>query len=216
METDSMEAVGAAARPRECHKCPRNGKGDEYCWRVCMGPAERSDKGISYVRMGSLDAEGEFLAGRMDAEWAANAGSRVTTEEDFLAAAERGECDPDVVPEEDLLCAGDGGGSDGVTAELSDDVERALARILATLFGDGTMSDVRICILRHLYRGEDLGTIGRTLPHPMSKQGVFKHVRAMVAANPTLARVIMALKREGHGGARRRRAVQPDLFAGLG
>lgn len=219
MENDAEASLKVAGgRPRECHRCPRNGKGDPYCWQRCMGPAEKSDKGRSFVRTGGLDAEAEFIEGNMDGEYGDGiAASRITTEEDFIAAAEDGAIDPDTLTEEQLLTAygsptdASGPGS-GVTAELSDDVERALVPILANLFGDRCMTDVRLCIFRHIFRGDDLETTGRSLPVPISKQAVFKHLRCMVDANPVIAKVILQMKKSGHGGAHRRQATQPSLF----
>lgn len=205
------DARKRTARPRECHRCPRNGKGDPYCWQVCLGPAEKSDKGRSFVRTGGLDAEAEFIEGNMDGEYGADiADSRVTTEEDFIAAAEEGVLDPDTLTEEQLLTATEA--ASGVTSELSDAVERALVPILANLFGDRSMSDVRLCIFRHIFRGDDLETTGRSLPVPISKQAVFKHLRGMVNGNPIVAKVVMQMKRQGHGGARKRVGSQMDLF----
>lgn len=212
----SLKAAGG--RPRECHRCPRNGKGDPYCWQVCAGPAEKSDKGRSFVRTGGLDAEAEFIEGNMDGEYGDGiAASRITTEEDFIAAAEGGTLDPDTLTEEQLLMAGGarpdaGEAGSGVTAELSDDVERALVPILANLFGDRCMTDVRLCIFRHIFRGDDLETTGRSLPVPISKQAVFKHLRCMVDANPVIAKVILQMKKAGHGGAHKRTTSQPSLF----
>lgn len=201
-----------AMRPKECHKCPRNGKGDPYCWEVCIGPAEKSDKGRSFVRTGSLAAESEFISCNIDSEYESAIDSRRTTEEDFIAAAESGEIDPDEISEEELLSPNGGAGErQGVTEQLSDEVERALVPIIANLFGNDRMSDMKLCIFRHIFRGEDFETISKSLPVRISKQAVFKHVRSLVDMNPVIGKVILQMKRNGHGGARRRTA-QPSLF----
>ena len=213
---DAMKAAGtpkASARTTgECHKCPRHGKGDPYCWQVCTGPAEHSDKGRSYVRLGSVEAEGEFIAANVE-DGGFGSGADWREQEDvFIDAVDRGTLDPDSLTEESLLTVDTAAKGSGLTAELSDDVERALVPILANLFGDRSMSDIRLCIFRHVFRGEDLETIGRTLPTPISKQAVFKHLRRMVRDNPVIGKVILQMKRDGHGGARRRTGSQMTLF----
>lgn len=235
---DAMAATGTRGRKTrrravgECHRCPRHGKGDPYCWQVCLGPAEHSDKGRSYVRLGALEAEAEFLADNMADGGYGTGSSWEEQEEAFYGSMDADAADPygdggvpidpDSIPEEQILTPSrtrqTGGDVDtskpgsGVSRDLSDDVERALVPILANLFGDDSMSDIRLCIFRHVFKGEDLGTIGRTLPKPMSKQAVFKHLRHMVRENPVIGKVIMGMKREGHGGAHKRRSSQMSLF----
>ena len=202
-------------RPKECHKCPRNGKNDPYCWQKCIGPAEKSDKGRTIVRTGGLEDVDEFLADHIDEDYESG---RVTPEDDFIRDIEccDDELDPDSISEEAILNPSDNSKlSGGVTAQLSEDVERALVLILANLFGGKEMTDTRLCIFRHIYKGEDFETIGRTLPVPMSKQAVFKHLRKIVEVNPLIGKVIMEMKRKGHSGARRKQ-VQLDLFSAMG
>lgn len=50
-----------APRPRECHTCPRFEKPDDYCWKVCPGPAAISEKGQKKVRTSALKAPDEFI-----------------------------------------------------------------------------------------------------------------------------------------------------------
>ena len=203
-------------RPKECHKCPRNGKNDPYCWQKCIGPAEKSDKGRTFVRTGSLEDVDEFINDHMNEDYDV-ATSTAMSEDDFIRGVESDdEIDPDSISEEELLSPSDNSNSSNtVTAELSEDVERALVLILANLFGGKEMTDTRLCIFRHIYKGEDFETIGRTLPVPMSKQAVFKHLRKIVEANPLIGKVIMEMKRKGHSGARRKQ-MQLDLFAAMG
>lgn len=201
-------------RPKECHKCPRNGKGDPYCWQVCIGPAEKSDKGRTFVRTGGLQAESEFIEQHIDEEYGCMTGSRRTTEDDFINAVESDEIDPDSLSEEELLSSPEPS-THGVTESLSDDIERALVKILANLFGNDSMSDVKLCIFRHIFKGENLDTIAKTLPVPISKQAVFKHLRSMVRINPVIGKVILQMKKAGHGGAKRRQS-QLSLFDFMG
>lgn len=113
-------------RPRSCHKCPLNGKGDERCIE-CPGPAEESYAGISYVHLGGLESPEEFVQA-----------NRLQT----------------LVPEPSMQgrqgCVADSARS--VTKELAPDVERALVVILASLM---SMDDQNMVIFRHLYHGDD-------------------------------------------------------------
>ena len=57
----------AKTEHRSCHTCPRNGQGDPYCWQVCLGPAEKSEKGQNIRRLGQFESPAEFIeANRWD------------------------------------------------------------------------------------------------------------------------------------------------------
>lgn len=200
---------------RECHKCPYNGKGSDYCWKECIGPADVSDKGITKVRTGTLESPDEFIdMARLDAPETA---AEISAEEsvwlpiDELEDANFGRNDardPDAddgqtenrrfrkPPDED-------DSSHGVTSSLAYSVERALVVILANVFGSDFVDDIDLCIVRHAFRGEDLATIGKNLPIPMSKQAVEKRTNELRAKNPVLWKVVDEMKRKGVGGARR-------------
>lgn len=95
-----------------------------------------------------------------------------------------------------------------VTATLTDEVERALVPIIASLM---SLSDIQLCIFRHIFKGQNIRTTGETLPTPISKQAVFKHLKQMVKANPVVKNVIQGMMRRGQGGAKRQ-VSQAELF----
>ena len=99
------DARRPAAR-RECHKCPYNGTGDAYCWQKCPGPAEESNKGVSKVTLGGMEAEGEYIYNNAE-----QSSSYSRFSDPHLAATP----------------------PSPVTAELPYEVERSLVRILASM-----------------------------------------------------------------------------------
>lgn len=201
---------------RECHKCSRNGTGDDYCWKHCLGPADDSNKGISKVSLGSIEAEAEFLYANADplvsdrnvyqrgsfgqerSELDGNGGFPADDPEVETDSEESFFDDRQDSPDEDR----------SVTNDLNDDVERALVIILANLM---SLSDTQLCIFRHIFHGDDLKVTGANLPVPISKQAVFKHLLKMVKANKVVAKVIHEMMRKGQGGAKRQ-VSQLDLF----
>lgn len=199
---------------RECHRCPYNGKGDSYCWEVCLGPSENSNKGRSFVHLGAIEAQGEYLFANADDTVARKSVDSSVDDIELSEASEDGFFDDD-----------DGEGSNpdrpenysesrsnSVTRSLNEDVERALVVILANLM---SLSDTRLCILRHVFHGEDMKKIGASLPVPMSKQAVFKHLLAMTRENRVVEKVVHQMMRDGHGGARQT-VTQLDLFDAMG
>lgn len=218
---------GMKRRVRECAKCPLNGHPTDYCWKVCLGPAEISEKGQSVRRLGAFESPDEFLSANI----LNDPSSRFTRNTD---------------PARDIDLYDDFEGNGGVRAdadvydatqnaadsitdylrdkdtkqtevgkeqprEITDEVQVLLVPILANLM---SLSDMQLCILRHIYNGDDLATTGKSLPRPMTKQAVSKHVKAICEANPVIAKVIRAMMRTGHGGAHAtRHAVQQlELF----
>lgn len=57
----SQQITALPSPTRECHTCPLNGKGSDYCWKKCLGPSENSNKGISKVSLGGMEAPDEFI-----------------------------------------------------------------------------------------------------------------------------------------------------------
>lgn len=221
----------AKSEHRSCHSCPRNGQGDDYCWKVCQGPAEKSEKGQNIRRLGQFESPAEFIeANRWDDP------NAVTERNDDPAAG----LDRDFTFPDDCEPNPEGGTDDGdtdtdtgidpdslsdedrldqrqpvdrrVTDQLSDDVERALVEIIANLM---SLPDTQLCIFRHVFHGEDLKTTGASLPVPISKQAVFKHLLDMTRKNPVVEKVIHGMMKQGHGGAKRTRS-QLDLFEAMG
>lgn len=218
---------GMKRRVRECSKCPLNGRPTNYCWQVCLGPAEISEKGQSIRRLGSFESPDEFLganilddiASRFDKDtdparnidlyddFEINGGVRSDddvyqkdpTEADSITTYLRRDDSPSVkIGQEN-------------TRNISDEVQVLLVPILANLM---SLSDTQLCILRHIYNGDDLAKTGASLPRPMSKQAVSKHVKAICEGNAVIAKVIRAMMRTGHGGAHatRRAECQLELF----
>ena len=200
---------------RECHRCPYNGKGDPYCWQVCLGPSEKSNKGHSFVRLGAIEAQGEYLYSNADDLLAEKAKINEKVEEmDFLDdesdsdSAQESNDDGNQERPEDFS----GSYEHSVTKSLDEKVERALVVILANLM---SLSDTELCILRHFFHGEDLAKTGATLPIPMSKQAVNKHCEQIKNNLPVMWKVVEGMKRKGHGGARKT-VSQLDLFEFMG
>lgn len=173
----------------ECHSCPRNGKGDPYCWQTCRGPAEASNKGVSYVNTDDMESPDEFIYSRLDAEAKAECDAR---DGGFVFFDE-----PEREPP-----------PSGVTKELEEETERALAVVLAKLFA---LPDIQLCILRHLLFGEDYATIGRTLPRPISKEAVQKNLVQMRDRNPFVLKVMEDMQIKGEGGAKRKQAYNLEF-----
>ena len=192
----------AIQKPRECHRCPRNGKGDPYCWERCIGPAEKSDKGISYVRLGGLKAEAEFI----ESERLEDLNAYCDDENEEVFSNDPGiNLDKTTSPE----C---GSIDRRVTRDLSEEVENALVPVIANLM---SLQDIQLCILRHVFKGEDLTVIGKSLPVPISRQAVFSHLLRMCRSNKVVEKVIHGMMKKGHGGASRTHK-QLDLFEAMG
>ena len=188
---------------RECHKCPLNGKGDDYCWKVCLGPADGSGEsrqmsrqGVSKVSISNMPTEGEYL----NAHAVAGYGSH-----EFAAPEET------TLPAQEAAAVGWGAHdrrdeSSGLGASVSGlnfEVERGLVKVLATVFA---LTDVELCILRHVYNGESMTQAGRSLHKKLSKQAVSKHLYHMRDSDPVLGKVIRSLVRlDGTGGAKSRK-----------
>lgn len=165
-------------RKRECHSCPLNGKGDDYCWKVCMGPPEASRQGVSSVSLDSMPAADEYLA--QTATDLADADSHTQFAD---SVARHG-----AVPKPQTSTRGT---VDGMTY----DTERALVVILASLM---SLTDIQLCIFRHAYHGQTLETIGDFLPVPMSKQAVSKHIHTICSSHPAIA-AMLERERDGDG-----------------
>ena len=192
------------SRPkRECHKCRRNGTGDDYCWKHCLGPADDSNKGISKVSLGSLESESEYIF--------ANADSLALPKEAFSGRSPDGIQDAEDDADDFFGHAAERSAAQaprGVTEQLDDEVEHALVVILANLM---SLSDTQLCIFRHIFHGEDLKDTGARLPVPITKQAVFKHLLKMVRENKVVAKVIHGMMRKGQGGAKKQMS-QLELF----
>ena len=177
----------APSPKRECHKCPLNGKGDDYCWKTCLGPADgsgdkkqMSNKGISKVTLGAMPAEDEYLYNNAVGDFGSSKFSYPTETSRNSGSDQR-------------LSA----------AKLDYDVERGLVKVLATFM---SLSDVQLCIFRHVYNGENIASVGRTLYKPISKQAVSKHLYAMCDSDPIIRKVLKSLVRlDGTGGTRKTR-----------
>jgi hypothetical protein len=203
---------GMKRRVRECHTCPLNGKGDDYCWKTCLGPADVSEKGQVVRRLGQFEAPDEFInANRLDdpnalpsASHDPASGVSLWDDLDDGETANAAESDPDGDTPDDFAASP----NHGVTAELTDDVERALVPIIANLM---SLSDTQLCIFRHVFHGEDLRKTGQSLPVPMTKQAVSKHLKRICEQNDVVARVIRGMMREGHGGAHPTRKSETQL-----
>lgn len=181
---------------RECHKCPRNGKGDDYCWKVCLGPADDSRKGLSTVQLGGIEDEGEFIRSNLD---------------DAALSAQDGRDGAFVFFDEAEREARNGGGEPAkgsLTPNLSEETERSMVVVISKLF---SLSDIQLCILKHLLFGEDYATIGRTLPKPMSKEAVQKHLVAMKGKCGFVAGIMRGMQIRGEGGAKRKQAYNLEL-----
>lgn len=212
-----MSRVEEIQAKRECHRCPYNGKGDPYCWQVCLGPSDKSNKGHSFVRLGAIEAQGEYLYSNADELLTEKAKTNDEVDEmDFSAdesdaeadSAQETSADGNQERPEDFS----GSYEHSVTESLDEKVERALVIILANMM---SLSDTQLCIFRHVFHGEDLKKVGSTLPVPITKQAVFKHLLAMTRSNPVVEKVIHQMMRSGHGGAKRQTS-QLDLFEAMG
>lgn len=203
-----------SARPqpspkRECHKCPLNGKGDDYCWKTCLGPAEDSRKGKSLVSLSAMPAQDEYINREADEL----TGYRKSEPPAVYATP------PSAEPQ-------------GVVDAMSYETERSLVRVLATIM---SLSDVQLCIFRHIYLGEHMEAVGESLPVPISKQAVSKHVQSLRAKHPALDHMLSQMLRsatarrpahtrpapqadEAHGFApllAKGSVAQLDLFSGV-
>ena len=205
---------GMKRRVRECHTCPLNGRGDDYCWKTCLGPADVSEKGQVVRRLGQFEAPDEFInANRLDdpnqEKRNDDPASGISLFDDLNDGDDSWrDCDSD---DDDTLPANflpEKSSSRGVTGMLTDEVERALVPIIANLFA---LSDTQLCIFRHVFLGEDLRKTGQSLPVPMTKQAVSKHLKRICEHNEVLARVIRGMMREGHGGAHPTRKSETQL-----
>lgn len=174
---------------RECHKCPYNGKGNDYCWQKCKGPAEGSRKGKSLVNLGGIDGEGEYIHQNLDEE-TADAQDEKSTQ--FIYFDEPANTES----------------AHSITKELKADTERSLAVVLANLFA---LTDTQLCILRHLLFGEDYATIGRTIPKPISKEAVHKCIMAMAKKHQFVENVMRQMQIKGIGGAKKKQAYNMEF-----
>lgn len=185
-------AYGAGSRPiRECHRCPRNGKGDDYCWKVCKGAADNSRKGIKKINLGGMEADGEYLHERMLSDKVAESDERDVAATFFD--------EPDHAYNNS---------SQSVTATLSPETERSMVVVISQLFA---LPDTQLCILKHLLFGEDYGTIGRSLPKPMSKEAVQKNLVAMKDKCRFIASIMRGMQIKGTGGAKRKAAYNLEF-----
>ena len=173
---------------RECHDCPRNGKGDDYCWKVCQDPSENSNQGRKLVRTGGMDAAGEFIHDNLSENDKKEADER-DTEFTFIDEEMRSR-------------------SSSVTATLTEETERNMAVVISSLFA---LPDIQLCILKHLLFGEDYATIGRNLPKPMSKEAVLKHLVDMRGKCGFVANIMREMQIKGQGGAKRRQAYNLEF-----
>ena len=186
----SGQSTIAPSPKRECHKCPLNGKGYDYCWKTCLGPADgggknnqMSNKGVSKVTLGAMPAEDEFLYNNAVGDFGSSKFSYPTEMSRNSGSDQR-------------LSA----------AKLDYDVERGLVKVLATFM---SLSDVQLCIFRHIYNGENIASVGRSLYKPISKQAVSKHLYAMCDSDPIIRKVLKSLVRlDGTGGTRKTRGGQ--------
>lgn len=177
----------ATSKPRSCHKCPLNGKGDPRCIQ-CAGPAEESYAGISYVHLGGLESPEEFVS--------ANRLGTMSVQPSLKGAPP----------------SYDHGVGEGVTRDLKPDVERALVVVLANLMA---LDDTNLVIFNHLYHGDDYVQTAKAVG--LSVEGVRKRVLDMARKNRLVTHVVNVMKRKGIGGAkrgkRRNGTFQMDLFA---
>lgn len=162
----SKQLTARPSAKRECHNCPLNGKQDDYCWKKCLGPAENSGKGISTVTLGGMDAPDEFIQNNADRDF--------KSADTFLG----------------LSPSPSSSRPTPVTASLDYEVERSLVQVLATVM---SLSDIQLCLFRHIYNGENLALAGRNCIRPMSRQAASKHIKAIRRANPVIAKVIKQL-----------------------
>lgn len=184
----SRQAAKGREFHKDCHSCPRNGKGDPFCWQVCQGPADDSNKGRSNVRLGGIESEGEFVRDNLDDASRRDADSR---DGDFVFFDEEAD-NP----------------SAAVTATLTEDTERNMVIVISSLFA---LPDIQLCILKHLLFGEDYATIGRTLPKPISKEAVQKHLVQMKGKCKFFASIMRQMQLKGVGGAKRRQAYNLEF-----
>lgn len=178
---------------KDCHKCPRNGTGDPFCWKTCRGPAEYSNKGQSFVTLGAfaLEEEGDFIHAKIDADKRKDMDNH---DIGFVFFDEEADSAPETV-----------------TATLTEDTERNMTVVIASLFA---LPDIQLCILKHLLFGEDYATIGRTLPKPMSKEAVHKHIQRMKGSCHFFASIMKQMQIKGTGGATRRKPYNLELDLG--
>ena len=150
---------------RECWKCPRNGKGDPYCWQKCLGPAEVSNKGLELVSLDSMPAPSEYVQRYIDKAY---------------------------VKSKHESCI-------KTTEQLEAGVERALVVILSNLM---SLSDIDLCIFRHLFHGDGLQETADKLPQRMTKQAVHKRLNSICEKNKVVEKVVRGMMRKGVGGAK--------------
>ena len=176
---------GKKLRPiRECHKCPRYGKGDNYCWEKCKGPADNSHKGINFVMTDGMTASGEYIDDNLNDN---DAVEKIDKDTSFVYFDEEsGETE---------------NANDKVTKDLSAPTEQALSIILANLF---SLSDNQLCIFKHFLFGEDYAQIGRSIPNPLTKEAVHANLVRMAKSHPFVAKVMHGMKIKGIGKAKMR------------
>lgn len=159
---------------RECHKCPRNGKGDPYCYEKCLGPAEISNKGINKVSLGGMRDEESFIYSNLPESYKASIAEQDNPDlSNFVGRYTRNSANM--------------ASSQPITKSLSESTENALRIVLADIFA---LDDIQLCILRHLFLGENYAEIGKTLPYPISKQAVCKRIHIIARKFPVFRKLL--------------------------
>lgn len=146
-------------------------KGDDYCWKVCPGPAAVSEKGQNIVRLSAFKAPDEFL-----------------NNEALDKSGDYAHPEPQAV-----------------TATLSDEAERALVVIIATLFGeDNWEDDTNLLLFKRFFHGKNLRQAGEDLSkiRPITKQAVHKRALDMLRRNTVFSRCLVHMIHTGKGGAK--------------
>ena len=169
----SAQKTIAPSPKRECHKCPLNGRGDDYCWRKCLGPADDSRKGQRKVSLGAMPTQDEYIE----------------READELSGVPKSIA-PAVYAEERRE-------EQGVVKDIPYASERYLVQVLASMM---SLSDIQLCIFRHIYLGEKMECVGDTLPVRITKQAVSKHIQVLRAKHPVFDRMLSQMI---HGSRRR-------------
>ena len=85
------------------------------------------------------------------------------------------------------------------TEQLEAGVERALVVILSNLM---SLSDIDLCIFRHLFHGDGLQETADKLPQRMTKQAVHKRLNSICEKNKVVEKVVRGMMRKGVGGAK--------------
>lgn len=167
---EKPEASSRTPSPkRECHKCPLNGKGDDYCWKKCLGPADDSRKGQRKVLLGAMPTQDEYIEREAD---------ELSGVPKSIAPAVYADPSPSA--------------EQGVVKDIPYASERYLVQVLASMM---SLSDIQLCIFRHIYLGEKMECVGDTLPVRITKQAVSKHIQALRAKHPVFDRMLSQMIR---------------------